>query len=373
VTKFAQTSIFSALNNLKDLTLDPNYAAICGFTIGEFDALFSEHIKTMLESLKADGNLPPEATVSDLRQSILDWYDGYAWDGQTKVLNPWSILYAFDNNRFGNYWYQSGGVPNFLKGLVKAGKIDFSAFKPEESVSDMENVIELGTEFEPVPVLFQSGYLTVERVDKSTDIAEFFLKIPNLEVRACLVALLLSLKPFKDPLTSKKQAQSMVKALIKRDAEGFQDSFDSYLSAFPYSSHIDDEKHYRMQFWSAMIMAGENIEMEIAARGGIVDARYKAPDGVFYVFEIKYLAPEKTKKGKLIPITEAKMRARAKVAMKQIEGKKYTKGLKNAGNVIYKVALVVGGRTDVLVEFKKDTDQGKAALKKAPKKATKKG
>jgi hypothetical protein len=243
-----------------------------------------------------------------------------------------------------------------LKGLVSAGELNFSAFKPEESVDEMKNVIELGTNLKPVPVLFQSGYLTVERVKKSNDIAEFFLKVPNLEVHACLIALLLSLEPFKNPLTSKKQAQSMVNALLKLDAEDFQSSFSSYLAGTVYSNHIPDEKYYRTQFEGAMRLAGENFTMEKGEGEGIVDARYEAPNGPLFVIEIKYLPQKKTSNDEWIPILDSDMRERAKEAMKQIEDKKYTLGDKKADKVIYKVALVVGGRTQVLVEFEKDTD-----------------
>ncbi|MDR1657798.1 MAG: AAA family ATPase, partial [Deltaproteobacteria bacterium] len=82
VTKFAQASIFSALNNLVDITLDDQYASICGFTEAEFNSLFPEYMEAMLESLKAAGTRPPEETLTDLKQSITDWYDSYTWDGQ---------------------------------------------------------------------------------------------------------------------------------------------------------------------------------------------------------------------------------------------------------------------------------------------------
>jgi hypothetical protein len=98
VTRFVKTSIFSGLNNLIDLTLNKKYATICGFTLEELDSFFAEHLEAMLANFKARGVLPqvltPEATAVDLRRLILEWYDGYSWDGETRVLNPWAILNA---------------------------------------------------------------------------------------------------------------------------------------------------------------------------------------------------------------------------------------------------------------------------------------
>ncbi|MDR1656509.1 MAG: AAA family ATPase, partial [Deltaproteobacteria bacterium] len=135
VTKFAQASIFSSLNNLVDITLDEQYASICGFTEDEFNSLFPEYMEVMLERLKARSNKPPEYTLTNLYDAIKDWYDGYTWDGQTKVFNPWSILCAFQKNRFGDYWSKTGGIPSFLVNLVKTGLVDFKAFRAKESIT----------------------------------------------------------------------------------------------------------------------------------------------------------------------------------------------------------------------------------------------
>ncbi|MDR2142023.1 MAG: AAA family ATPase, partial [Deltaproteobacteria bacterium] len=108
VTKFTKASIFSALNNLVDLTLDDDYANICGFTLEEFDALFQDHLVETLGYFKSKADWATEWAIADLRREILAWYDGYSWDGKSRVLNPWSVLNFFRSNSFSNYWYNSG-------------------------------------------------------------------------------------------------------------------------------------------------------------------------------------------------------------------------------------------------------------------------
>jgi hypothetical protein len=99
LTKFAKTSITSDLNQLYDLTRDKNYVAICGFTIKEFDCLFKDHIEATLDEFKDRGYLTAEDTAADLRQTVLDWCDGYSWDGKTRILNPLSVINCFMKNK----------------------------------------------------------------------------------------------------------------------------------------------------------------------------------------------------------------------------------------------------------------------------------
>jgi hypothetical protein len=362
VTKFAQTSIFSGLNNLDDLTLKLDCANICGFTLEEFDALFSERMEETLAVVKAKGLLGPGAQVADLRQNILDWYDGYSWDGKSRVLNPWSILKFFEIQSFNDYWAQTAGAPSFLINLVKTGKIGFTTFNVEEPTTDALNIIQLGDELDPVPLLFQAGYLTVARVDESKTPRQFFLDIPNFEVRMGLIPLLMSIKPAKEPLAAKENCVNMFRALVKLDADGFQKFFGNFLGALPHNIHEFGKVHeayYHSVFFAAALMAGEKVDHHDASvADGRLDAHFKALDGTHFVFEIKHLAltakqrqnfDEAELKKLLI-----KMKGAANKAMRQIETKNYAKPFRGLGQAIHKVALVVGNRSEVLAVFKRD-------------------
>jgi hypothetical protein len=358
ITKFSQTSIFSALNNLVDLTLKPEYANICGFTIEEFDALFPEHMEITLNKLKAKGSLGPDAKIADLRQKILDWYDGYSWDGKSRVLNPWSILNFFDNLRFNDYWTQTAGAPTYLIDLIKTGKIGFKDFNVEESITDSINVIKLGTEIDPVPLLFQSGYLTVDRVDKSKTLYQYFLDIPNFEVRTGLAPLLLSLKPFKEPVLARETCVNMFNALNNLDKTGFQTSFGNFMGNFGYDIHdtgLLHEAYYHTMFQVAALMASEKVKSEVAVGEGRYDAYYQAPNGTRFVFEIKHVpftAADYNSLGEAVLLE--RMEKTAAEAMSQIDSKDYTKPFRGVGQKIYKVAVVVGGRAKVLSVFEKE-------------------
>ena len=111
VTKFTKTSIFSEMNNLLDLTLTKKYSNICGIAVDDLAEYFGEHIENLatLNSFKRYSNIHDE---------ILAWYDGYSWDGETRVINPFSLLSFFEQERFSSFWYASG-TPKFLMDLIK--------------------------------------------------------------------------------------------------------------------------------------------------------------------------------------------------------------------------------------------------------------
>jgi hypothetical protein len=104
ITRYALTSMDSGPNHFKDISLEPKYAGICGFTLEEFDSLFANRLEPTLEILKKTGEMESSATVADLKKEILRWYDGYNWGGETRVLNPYTILNFFEHNEFDTYW-----------------------------------------------------------------------------------------------------------------------------------------------------------------------------------------------------------------------------------------------------------------------------
>jgi hypothetical protein len=148
----------------------------------------------------------------------------------------------------------------------------------------------------------------------------------------------------------------MLNSLNNQDKIGFENSFGQYLSGFPYSTHEAHEAHYHALFQSAMLLAGADIITEGSVGDGRYDASYIAPDGTVFVFELKYCplkGPDGVKFSKEEE-SKLKMEKSAIEAMKQINETNYTKPFKGIGSPIYKVALVVGGRTEVLAVFEKE-------------------
>ncbi|MCL2153756.1 MAG: AAA family ATPase, partial [Oscillospiraceae bacterium] len=174
VTKFTKTSIFSELNNLLDITMAGKYANICGITIEDFDRCFSEHIEhlTSLKEFKI---------YNSVRNGILAWYDGYSWDGETRVINPFSLLSFFRRERFAAFWYVSG-TPKFLIDLIKKKPETYTNLKNlkmTEFMLDSADLEKISIE----PLLFQTGYLTVKEIPLIADEPIYILDMPNNEVR----------------------------------------------------------------------------------------------------------------------------------------------------------------------------------------------
>jgi hypothetical protein len=351
VTRFAKASIFSALNNLKDLTLDPEYAAICGFTLDEFDSLFADRLPQTLARTKSMGIINNEATEADLRNRILDWYNGYTWDGRTRILNPWSVLYFFNNSFFSEYWYESGGT-SFLASLIKERQIDLASFNSNDFLTDGLNTIDVGAGYSSKALLLQAGYLTVDRVSITGGGKKFFLRFPNLEIQAAMARLWLFLEEsLADPLLMKIQAQAMVAALIQRQADEFQMAFQSFLENIPWEDYLKSEAYFETLFLMAMIMAGQDCDCQKSVGSGKMDVHLRARDGNDYVVELKFVKAAVKVKGKEKDLTgeqiQKNMEKALTAAMVQIEKNKYTLKFQGRGNKIYKAALAVSGNLDV--------------------------
>ncbi|MDR0547923.1 MAG: ATP-binding protein [Deltaproteobacteria bacterium] len=355
VTKFTKTSLFSTLNNLKDLTLNENYANICGFTVEEFDSLFSESIEATLPKFIAKGYLPKDASAVDLRQLILDWYDGYSWDGITRVLNPWSTLNCFDQIALDSYWSESG-VPTFLVELIQKSRLVFDFLKPDKTITNSLNVVDVGR-FEPLVLAFQAGYLTIQ-TDSAPVAGKFYLQFPNLDVKASLIPLLLF---HKDNLIDKKlifdQAKAILASIIAKDAPGLEMAFGSFLANIPYSLHLNYEAYYHTIFIFAMALAGQEVDIQGEVGEGKFDAHLKAKNGDVFVIELKYARVDEMGKPPNDPAKEAawlrrKLRGLTTKALAQIEEKKYDLKFKGSGNRIFKTAIVFSERTDVMAAFK---------------------
>ncbi len=172
VSKFSKTSIFSGLNNLNDLSLDPIAASLLGYTQEEINFYFSKHISKMAQ----DKN----AFEGDIKKEIQAWYNGYRFsEKELTVCNPFSVLYLFKKEKFANYWFESG-TPSFLIQLLS------KQYEALENIEEIElSSASLGTfdigDLPVITILFQTGYLTIHDYDSLTH--KYKLSYPNAEVR----------------------------------------------------------------------------------------------------------------------------------------------------------------------------------------------
>jgi hypothetical protein len=173
VSKFAKVSLFSGLNQITDISFDKSFAGICGYTQEEFQKEFSDRMGHLAESFQMD-NL-------EIMEVIKEQYNGYSWDGETRVYNPVSILNLFDSGNFGNFWYQTG-TPKFLVSLIKQEKYDIADTSNFIATTDSFNSEELGS-INLKSLLFQTGYLTIKKRKRIGLRAYYELGFPNLEVK----------------------------------------------------------------------------------------------------------------------------------------------------------------------------------------------
>ncbi|MDR1083642.1 MAG: AAA family ATPase, partial [Deltaproteobacteria bacterium] len=191
ITRFAMTALDSGPNNFEDISLMPDYGGVCGFTVSEFDRYFGDRMEDLLQAQTESGFMPPDSRVSDLREKILAWYDGYNWLGPERVLNPYAIVNLFSKQSFAKYWVASG-QPSHLKAMIRQRPQNFLAPQIEEYFSSEIRKVDL-QHLEPAPILFHSGYLTIDREiihpgdsnadDSDDDEPSYTFKFPNKEVK----------------------------------------------------------------------------------------------------------------------------------------------------------------------------------------------
>jgi hypothetical protein len=370
VTKFTKTSIFSKLNNLSDLTLETEYADICGLTIDEFNAFLEDQSgepedgdllenTNALKGFIANKFLSPKATNQTIRKKILSRYDGYTWDGETRLLNPWSVFNAFKWKRFGSFWFDSG-PPTFLNKLVKKDWRLHEVFKSDSYLTALDNVIDIG-DMSPIALLFQSGYLTISRVRKKLDPTRYYLRFPNTEVQASMTQSSLGLKvSYSDWPLFITRSKAILASLENLDPAGFQLAFSTMLGSTPPELHLKYEAYYQTILLHALGAAGQDYESESSSGDGRFDIHIRTKAGADFVVEMKYVKGTKTvikadKKPEEVELSSDEkaenMKTAAKEAIAQIEKKKYDLKFKGGGNKIYKVALVVCHRSEVLIVF----------------------
>ena len=334
VTKFSKTSIFSGLNNLFDITLSRKYANICGIVTSDLDKYFSEHIKYLstLDNFKQFENL---------RDGILSWYDGYSWDGETKVINPFSLITFIMQERFEGFWFESGS-PKFLIDLIKKNPGNYANLKNleiNEFMLDKMSIENIVIE----SLLFQAGYLTVKEIKPSWGELTYLVEMPNREVREAFNLHIISALTETGDVRTWHAYRDMRNSLQAGDLQIMLDKLRGLFASIPYELHVDAEAYYHSIFYAVMILLGFDMSVEISTSRGRIDATLELGD-IVYVMDFKYEkcppdASDDTKK-KLFDTALEK-------AINQIKDRGYADKYIGSGKAIYKAAFVFLGRDEI--------------------------
>lgn len=276
ISKFSQLSIFSELNNLQNISMLDDFSALCGITEEELLTQLKPDIERMAE---ANRETYEEACAHLKRQ-----YDGYHFSkGCTDIYNPFSLFNAFNSKEYKNYWF-STGTPTFLIDILQRSDWDVRSL---ESVEATDEQFDAPTEriTSPIPVLYQSGYLTIKGYDPTFQI--YRLGYPNGEVRKGFIESLLPAYVHLPAQSNTFYVVSFLRDLMKGDIESCLERTRSFFASIPNDLENKTEKHYQTIFYLLFRLMGQYVDAEVKSAVGRADAVVKLQDAI-YVFEFKF-------------------------------------------------------------------------------------
>lgn len=277
VTKFAQTGIFSTLNQLNDISFDLEYNTLCGMTHTEIEAAFVPELQALAYNA--------EITYDEAIEQLARQYDGYRFTpdkGFTHMFNPFSVLSALSKSRFGDYWFASG-TPTFLIAILQRTNFDLRELEGIE-VSSASLSDDRANISNPIPMLYQSGYLTIKSYDRR--FRTYTLGFPNEEVK---YGFLNFAAPFYTPVSPADTSfyiGKFVHELEAGDAEAFLTRLSCFFADFPYEMNTKTERHYQVVFYLVFKLMGQFIQAGVRSATGRADVVVKTADYI-YVFEFK--------------------------------------------------------------------------------------
>ena len=274
VTKFGKVSVFSDLNNLMDISMREDYADICGVSEAELLRDFDEDIR----ALALNNGQTYEQACAQLKED----YDGYHFCPDSPgIYNPFSLLNTFSAKRYGSYWFETG-TPTYLVELLKKSDYDLEQMSREET--DSETLDSIFTGDNPIPVIYQSGYLTIKKYDKEFGL--YTLGFPNREVEEGFLRFLLPYYAKSDRTKSGFEIKRFVDDVRKGDIDGFMERLQGFLADCPYEMARDVELHYQNVLFIVFRLAGLYTRVEYHTSRGRIDMVVQTADYV-YVMEFK--------------------------------------------------------------------------------------
>lgn len=276
ITKFGQLNIFSGLNNLKDISLWNQYAGICGITEEELHEYYGESVRRWAD----EWGCTPEKIYCRLKEN----YDGYHFSpALLDIYNPWSLLNALEAKIIRSYWNATGGNTSFLYRLLQTGRFDLTDF--DNTVCYIDELEGEGADTDDIlPVLYQSGYLTIRSYDHNS--GEVKLKYPNLEVEK---GFLEGLLPAYSGTTQRQSAvavKDFVRDVEAGDVDGFMERMQVFFEEFPYENSIRSERQFQNIMYCITRMMGLEVNLERHSARGSADMVIET-DNYIYIFEFK--------------------------------------------------------------------------------------
>ena len=313
ITKFSQLSIFSELNNIRNVSMLPKYAAICGITEDELKTVFAEDIEEMAANL----SISTESVFKELKHN----YDGYHFSEiSPDIYNPFSLLNAFADRKVDAYWFASG-TPTYLIEMLNKFNVSPEEIDNQEATADYFDA-PMHTMTSIMPLLYQSGYITIKTYNPITKL--YTLAIPNNEVRIGLMKNLLN-NYVKQPQIASTTVAKLYTKLLKDDLDEFFNLLKTFLGTVPYTENTQYEGHYQSLFYVIFSLLGQYVDIEIRTPQGRVDMVLRTATRLYLI--------------------EFKIDASAEKALQQIDLKQYPERFALAGLPITKVGVNFSSKT----------------------------
>jgi Predicted AAA-ATPase/PD-(D/E)XK nuclease superfamily len=276
VTKLARVSIFSDLNHISDITFSPRFATAFGYTQTELEANFEDYFQAFLDKYNT-------YTYDSLIAKTKDSYNGYSFDGETSVYNPFGLLEFFKDLRFVNSWFQSGTPTFLIKRILNKTKFEYGGVR-----SNLNNLQFMSFYMDdPIPLMFQAGYLTIKEIDADNNV---LLDYPNREVKESLYGYMML---YRDKGGSKMSApmNQLGKAFHEENLQEIQDRLQDVFLKLPYDVYTDQRPREIERFYHGIIHVllnyiGIFVESEVHTHKGRADAVVYAQTAI-YIFEFK--------------------------------------------------------------------------------------
>ena len=314
VTKFGKVSVFSDLNNLNDISMDTAFHNICGITNEELHTVFDKEI----ELLALNNEQTKEEAYATLKKNYDGYHFSYSTDG---IYNPFSLLWTLNEKRYGSYWFATG-TPTYLIELIKKANFNIEELSNYIASEEQLNSIHID-DIDPIPVLYQSGYLTITDYDKEFEL--YTLDYPNEEVKAGFINFLL---PFYTQV-KERQSQAIISKFVTSaragKAQEFMQQLQSLMAGTPYDLVKDLENHYQNVMYIITKLMGLYVQAEYRTLNGRIDLLIGTKE-YLYIIELKF-------------------NGTAQQAIQQINNKEYSLPFEQQERKIIKIGANVSTKT----------------------------
>ena len=307
VTKFGKVSVFSDLNNLNDISMDKQYVSLCGMTEEEIHRYFEDDLRRLATAQ----DMTYEETCTRLKEA----YDGYHFRQNSEgIYNPFSVLNTFAKQEFGSYWFETG-TPTYLVELLKQNHYNLEQMSHEETNSEVLNSIY--ADESPIPVIYQSGYLTIKDYDPRFE--NYILGFPNREVEEGFIKFLMPFYTNVNKVESPFEIQQFTREIESGQPDAFLRRLQSFFADTPYELIRDLEVHYQNVLFIVFRLVGFYVKAEYHTSEGRVDLVLQT-DRYIYVMEFK-------------------LEGSAEEALQQIEAKHYARPFEADSRQLFKIGI----------------------------------